>query len=115
MAAFRSNSPIMAALFALILGLFVSGPLVDAVTCGQEAAISCEFALTDADHPADDQGHGQDALHACNHGHCHSTSNLPPVLGDAAVYAFAPASTTLSADPLFVSETPDGLIRPPRA
>ena len=49
----RTRSPLVSALFALILGLFVAGPLVDAATCGLEGVDSCEVVLTDGVHGDD--------------------------------------------------------------
>ena len=76
----RASSPVMAALFALIVGLFATVPVVDALTCGPESTHSCEASLISGDHSQDDSDHDQDILHSCSHGHCHSASDLPPRL-----------------------------------
>lgn len=105
----------MAALFALILGLFATGPMVDALTCGPESTHSCEAGLTAGDHSEDDSVHDKDILHSCSHGHCHSASDVPPRLHSVALYRSAQTGMTLPSDPRLVSATSDGLIRPPRA
>jgi len=105
----------MAALFALILGLFATGPLVDALTCGQESSASCEATLVSGEHSDADQSHGKDVLHGCAHGHCHASPNLPPMSGGTDMFAAASAFTSFPGDPLLRSTAPDGLIRPPRA
>ena len=112
---FRASSPVMAALFALILGLFATGPMVDALTCGPESTHSCEAGLTAGDHSEDDSVHDKDILHSCSHGHCHSASDVPPRLHSVALYRSAQTGMTLPSDPRLVSATSDGLIRPPRA
>lgn len=111
----RTRSPLVSALFALILGLFVAGPLVDAATCGLEGVDSCEVVLTDGVHSQDDTSHDSDVAHACGHGHCHSFADVPPLGSEGPEPATMGASLTLPPGLLFASLAPDGLIRPPRA
>lgn len=110
----RTQSPLVSALFALMLGLFVAGPLVDAATCGLEGVDSYEAVLTDGVHSPDDASHGTDVAHACGHGHCHAFADLPPLGSDSPEPATMAASLSLPPGLLFASLTPDGLIRPPR-
>lgn len=114
MITFRKRSPIVAALFALILGLFVVGPLVEASTCGLEGIDTCDAVLQNDEHSSEDASHGADVPHSCNHGHCHTATHLPPGGGEL-VALNTPENLAPSRDYLLASTAPDGLIRPPRA
>ena len=111
----RARSPLLSALFALMLGLFVAGPLVDAATCALEGVDSCEAVLTDGLHSQDDASHASDVAHGCGHGHCHAFADVPPLGSDSPEPATMAASLSLPPGLLFASLAPDGLIRPPRA
>lgn len=103
----------MAALFALLIGLFVAGPVTDAFACGPEAAdAAAESILADADHAEDD---GCPPAHGCAHGHCHSPATLPPLgVQTPAVWSVAlRLGEPPPVDP--ASAASDSLIRPPRA
>ncbi|MBN8552060.1 MAG: hypothetical protein J0L52_04075 [Caulobacterales bacterium] len=112
----QSSRPLrrFSALFVLILGLFVVGPLVEASTCGLEGLDTCELVIQADEHGSDDASHGSDVLHNCNHGHCHTATHLPPGGGELLALN-TPESVEPSRDFLLVSTAPDSLNRPPRA
>ena len=111
----RTRSPLLSALFALILGLFVAGPLVDAATCGLEGVDTCETSLIEGGHSQEDASHTPDTLHGCGHGHCHAAADVPPLTSDGAEPSTMAARLAVPPDFLLTSRAPDGLIRPPRA
>lgn len=111
----RARSPMLSVLFALILGLFVAGPLVDAATCGLEGVDRCEAVLIDGDHSEDTASHASDAVHGCAHGHCHASGDVPPMTTGGPKPATSAARLAAPPDFPFASQAPDGLIRPPRA
>ncbi|HRH15351.1 MAG TPA: hypothetical protein PK225_13495, partial [Azonexus sp.] len=91
----RTRSPLVSALFALILGLFVAGPLVDTATCGLEGVDRCEAVMTDGVHSQDDASHTSDVAHGCGHGHCHGFADVPPMGSDDPEPATIAVSLTL--------------------
>ena len=110
-----THSPLLSALFALVLVLFVAGPLVDAATCGLEGVDTCEAMLIEGGHSQDDASHSPDTLHGCGHGHCHASANVPPLTSDGLAPSTMAARLAVPPDFLLTSRAPDGLIRPPRA
>ncbi len=113
------SSRLLAALFALLVGLLSLTPALDAVACAPEAGTS--HAAADphgdgelhepGDEPADGSGHG-----VCAHGHCHhhSPSAAPTSMAvDHAAYAVG-SRPARPGDEAAASREPDGLLRPPR-
>ena len=109
------QSPLLSALFALVLVLFVAGPLVDAATCGLEGVDTCEATLIEGGHSQEDASHSPDTLHGCVHGHCHASADVPPLTSDGAEPSTMAATLAAPPDFRLASRAPDGLIRPPRA
>lgn len=96
-----------------MIGLFVLGPVTDAVACGPELADPVAAVLIEADAPHDD---GDECTPAhCAHGHCHAPGSLPPQMLDATPVWSACIASGLPPEAPHASTVPDGLIRPPRA
>lgn len=105
------NRPLVSALLALMVALFVLGPLGDALACGPEVSEPAAAILADASHYDADQC---SPAH-CAHGHCHAPASLPPQTPDPSPARSAAIVSDLPPDTTQASAVCDGLIRPPRA
>lgn len=109
-----TRSRLLAALVALVVGLCVLGPAMEAAACGAEVETSHAAALLDDGHgedPAGDAPHG-----VCAHGHCHHAAFATSQALDASQHLMIAAATLGgSRDGALLSRTPDGLKRPPRS
>lgn len=109
-----TRSRLLAALVALVVGLCVLGPAMEAAACGAEVETSHAAALLDDGHGEDSAG---DAPHGvCAHGHCHHAAFAIPQGFDASNGPLiASAMLGGTGDGALRSRVPDGLKRPPRS
>lgn len=108
-----NRPPLVSALIALMVALFVLAPLGDALACGPESSEPAATVLVNADVPHDTADECSPAH--CAHGHCHAPASLPPQAADASPARTAAIMSDLPPEAIHASATPDGLIRPPRA
>lgn len=104
----------IAALFALLVAVFVLIPTVDAAACALELApthAAGSVADEGGDVPSDPDDHA-----ICSHGHCHhSGTAMPSSPQSVAVTAAVAPSLLRPTDEPLASRAPSGLERPPRA
>ena len=108
----RRQSPWLAALFALLLGVFCLSPVVDAVACAGEiepAHASAAFEDAETHAPTADAAHG-----ACAHGHCHHGAKAPSDRSEGHVASLRHDAPGRAFDDTRTSHAPNGLKRPPR-
>jgi hypothetical protein len=105
------HSRLMAALFALFLGLFALAPAADAFACAGETG-PVHAAAFDVQTDPDD---ASDPMHGvCAHGHCHHGAKAADSRAEAPPAVFETARHERAPNDLRASHAPDGLKRPPR-
>lgn len=108
----RRHSPWLAALFALLIGMFALSSVTDAAACGAEiepAHVSEAFEQADTHKNMSDAAHG-----VCSHGHCHHGVKASSDRVDEGADHSGRAIHVLSPDDMRTAHAPEGLKRPPR-
>lgn len=110
----RRRFGVVAALFALLVAVFVLIPTVDAAACAAElepAHAAASTADDGGDLPSDPDDHA-----ICSHGHCHHSGTAIPSSPQSITVTTVVAPTLLRpTDEPLASRAPSGLERPPRA
>jgi hypothetical protein len=106
-------------LAACLLVALVSAPTIDAIVCQDDATVEASQLTAAAAGHLEVGSVGEapaDLGDVCPHGHCHHGVPYVPAQGPTLTASFTLAGAPPPAEhPALSSQTPQGLLRPPRA